>query len=140
VRRQLALVAMVALLACSNSARGDDPLESFQTFWKSFRESIVDAKPDAVAALTQFPFKTRGTLDDAPVRSVDQAGFAGALEEVLGQDPGLSSKPETMRDLILRTETVDERAMSGSGMARIGSLVFSNTAAGWRLTMAYTDD
>jgi hypothetical protein len=140
VRKQLAFVAMATLLACSGSARGEKPLESFQTFWKAFRESIVSAKPDATAALTEFPLKTRGTLDDAPVHSVDRAGFAGTLEEVLRQDPGLSSKPDTMRELILRTETVDERAMSGSGMARVGSLVFSNTAAGWRLTMAYTED
>ncbi|EDN65731.1 secreted protein [Beggiatoa sp. PS] len=40
-----------------------------QAFWKTFRTAVLADNRDKVVSITQFPFKTRGDLDDDPIRS-----------------------------------------------------------------------
>jgi hypothetical protein len=114
------------------------PADDLQHFWGDFRAAVLANDAQKVAALTRFPFKTRGTLDADPVETHDRAWFLDALDRLLAQDPGLSMQPDTMRALIERTRALSAESAGGRSAARLGDFVFEKTGEKWLFTLAYT--
>ncbi len=91
--------------------------------------------------MTRFPFRTRGTLDTDSIVVYDRLAFLDIVDRLLAQDPGLRPEPETMRDLIDRTDSVTTRHLGDGGRtARIGVFVFERGPDGWRFARAYIDE
>jgi len=53
-------------------------LDDFAAYWPEFREAVASGDRDKIAALTRFPFETRGDSDDDPVRKLDREKFLRA--------------------------------------------------------------
>lgn len=108
-----------------------------QEFWVEFRRAILNQDSSQVLAMTVFPFKARGPLDDDPVTYYDRSGFYKVFQSFLSQWDGLSLRSLTELDAIKATVAVDKEDVDGNH-ARVGNLVFEKDAlAGWRLTFAY---
>ena len=115
--------------------------EDFQGFWSGFRAAALAGDQQKVAAMTQFPFKTRGVMDSDPVVSHDRAGFLKLWDKLLEQDPGLKPEPETMRQFIQRKTQIVAADLGRTGStARIASFVFQKVNDRWLFTMAYVEE
>jgi hypothetical protein len=115
--------------------------EDFQGFWNGFRAAVLANDQQKVAALTQFPFKTRGVMDGDPVVSHESAGFLILWDKLLTQDPGLKPEPETMRQFIQRKTRIAATDLGRTGStARIASFVFQKVNDRWLFTMAYVEE
>jgi hypothetical protein len=77
-------------------------------FWSAFRKAVAAADLEGVAALTEFPFQTRGPSDSDPVVPRDRAAFLGLVGQMLETDSGMKAESETMRELIAKTAWVEE--------------------------------
>jgi hypothetical protein len=132
---------VVAVAACSQQASSESTATSFRSFWIQFRTAALSGDSGKVAALTYFPFETRGTLDDSPVQKVGRVEFDRLLGRLLEQDPGLRPEPETMRALLERTTAVEDReVVEGGKTARLGTFVFRRVDGAWRFTRAYVEE
>lgn len=115
--------------------------EGFEGFWNGFRAAVLADDPQKVAAMTQFPFKTRGVMDSDPVASHERAGFLKLWDKLLAQDPGLKREPETMRQFIQRKTQIVATDLERTGSAaRIASFVFEKVNDRWLFTMAYVEE
>jgi len=113
--------------------------ENPQTFWAEFRAAVLGDKTEKVVALTNFPFKTRGTMDEDPILEHDRKWFAQTFPKLLAIDPGLSGEEgDTMRALIKRTEKITDAQVDENSL-RVGDFVFEKIKEEWRFTMAYWD-
>lgn len=114
--------------------------ESFERFWQAFRQAILAGDRNTIAAVTRFPFETRGPSDDDPVGKRDRAGFPALLDSLLAQESGMGDS-ETTRQFIERTTTLTERNVApGAKEARVGDFFFVNTDGRWWFARAYTDE
>ncbi|HZF67584.1 MAG TPA: hypothetical protein VEZ47_06075 [Gemmatirosa sp.] len=162
--RRLALLVGLALVvaappACARAQAADGvaagpAATSFRTFWTAFRSAALAGDTVRVAALTRFPFRTRGDMDDDSVRRHARRAFPALfVERALTVDPGLSIEPETMRDLIARTIVPGDGVVHADGRrARVGAFVFERVAVSvgaprrarraraWRFVQAYLPD
>lgn len=121
--------------ACSVAA---PPADDLQAFWQKFRAAAGAHDAKALAALTQFPFETRGVDDADPVKKHEPAAFPELVKRMLSQNTGLAVKEETHAQLIARTTHV---AAQGRGDSfRVGDLVFHRINGKWRLVRAYLDE
>jgi hypothetical protein len=111
-----------------------------QAFWSAFRGAVLTGDKNATASLAEFPFKTRGTLDNDPVMTIDKDSFIEMLDRILDQDPGLRQEPETMRELIRRTAAVPQESIENETMFRIGLFLFKKIRGKWRFVQAYIEE
>lgn len=123
-----------AASAEARAAAARTPAPSLQSFWASLRKAALAGDTDAVAALTRFPFKTRGELDGEPWVQHGREGFPAVFSRLLQQDTGLAAEEEPLRRLIERTPSLQEGA---AGSARLAALVFELVDGRWMLTAAY---
>ncbi|MEW6517646.1 MAG: hypothetical protein AB1439_12170 [candidate division FCPU426 bacterium] len=126
-----------ALAACSQgqppAAQGD-----FHAYWKEFRAASLSLSARKAAAMTQFPFITRGEMDEDPEIPRDREWFERMYPAVLQADPGMRPEPETMLQLINRTPQVTERDYApGSDFARVGLFEFRKINGAWKFVRAY---
>jgi hypothetical protein len=123
----------------------------FRAFWAAFRSAALAGDTARVAALTRFPFRTRGDMDGDRVRRHPRRAFPALfLARALVVDPGLSTEPETMRDLVERTIVPGDGTVDAKGRhARVGAFVFERVAVSsptrrraraWRFVQAYLPD
>jgi hypothetical protein len=114
---------------------------SFQAYWGEFRTAVLNDDGVKFTALTQFPFKTRGTMDWDPVLRHNRAWFAKNYARLLADDPGVTAElqRDTQRALIERTEQLSEKHKLGSTGWRIGNFEFKKVRGRWLLVMAYWD-
>jgi hypothetical protein len=129
-------LALLAPTSCAQSegkrAAGDD----FQKYWSDFRAAAVSKDVDKVAALTRFPFKTKGILDSDPQKTYDAAGFRKLFPKLLEQDTGLRPEPEPMLRYIERTTAPAAKGDS----ARVGQFVFEKAQGKWQFALAYVEE
>lgn len=111
----------------------------FDAFWPGFRRAALAGDTAALAAMADIPFRARGPLDDDPVVEYDRAAFVALLPLLLAADPGLSSRPSTMRALIESASAVPPGAVDGDE-ARVGEFVFTRRGGRWRFSRAYLPD
>lgn len=141
-RRAPILIDTAAALAAIAAAVEAE--STFVAFWAEFRRAALAGDTARVVALTRFPFRTRGPMDDDPVRRHARPAFPRLFfGRLLAADPGLRPTPDTMRDLLARTERPRGDAVDpGRRDARVGDFVFARAGRGapWRFTMAYTPD
>jgi hypothetical protein len=116
---------------------GASARERFNAYWSQFRSAIERNDKQALAALTRFPFETRGTYDDQPVRKHNAARFVEIIDELLEEDAG-ERKPISMRELILKTTEVTGNGFS-EVQAGVGNFEFLDLRKGWRFVRGYTD-
>lgn len=133
--RALLLPLLIAAASCVDATNAGGAT-TFQTFWSEFRTAALSKDAGRVAALTQFPFKTKGTLDSGPVRTYDAEAFRALLPKLLETDSGLSAEPETMLRYIEKKTT----ASADGDSARVGSFRFEKTGGKWRFTQAYVEE
>jgi hypothetical protein len=108
-----------------------------QEFWVEFRRATLNQDFNQVAAMTVFPFRTRGPLDDDPVNEYGKSRFYKVFQSFLSQWNGSDLSGSTELDAIRATAAVDKKYVNGN-YARVGDLVFEKDAVtGWRLTFAY---
>lgn len=131
-----AISLLPATVMCRQSSSADP--QTIEEFWAAFRKAVASKDYNTLAALTEFPFKTRGQLDSDPVVNRDRAAFLGMVDRLLDQDPGTKPEPETMRDLIGRTAVV--RASADGNSAKVGAFEFAKVRGRWRFTSAYVDE
>jgi hypothetical protein len=132
------LVLLLALLAGSSlSAQSGD----IQAFWTEFRQAIKNNDKDKVAAMTRFPFKTRGQTDSDPVKTHNKVSFLKIWDKLMQADPGLGPDADTMRRFVERKPTItSEASASEKGSARVGNFVFDRVQGKWLFTMAFLDE
>ena len=119
---------------------GNQP-QAFHEFWGHFKSVVLAGNKEQVAAVTFFPFKTRGMLDSDPVRLHDRRSFDELFDRLLAQDSGLKKEPEPMRDLIQRTDFSQAKPVKKhNSRERIGNFVFQRVDNRWRFVMAYLDE
>jgi hypothetical protein len=129
------LVLQVGLVACSNPSPAMAEGE-FQKFWTEFRRAALKKDVDRVSSMTAFPFETKGSLDENPIRSHDAGAFRAIFSKLLDMDTGLSAKRESMLQYIERKPTV----ASTGDQTRVGQFVFEKRQGKWAFVMAYLEE
>jgi hypothetical protein len=120
---------------------GKSAVQDFQGFWSDFRTATLANDLGRIMAMTRFPFRTRGPMDDDPVVSHGKDGFAKLWEKLLLQDPGLRPEPETVRQLIQRKVRISAAEHGrGASTARVAGLVFERVNGRWFFTRAYVEE
>lgn len=107
----------------------------FAAFWPVFRRAVLSKDTLTVLQMTQFPFETRGELDEDPVVKYKQADFLRVYHVLLGQWTGLSISGKEF-DLI-RTTTNTESIQPTADWARVGAMEFRKINGQWKLAFAY---
>jgi hypothetical protein len=132
------LVLVLALLVGSPlSAQSGD----IQPFWTEFRQAIKNNDKDKIAAMTRFPFKTRGQTDSDPVTTHSRVSFLKIWNKLMQADPGVDPEADTMRKFVERKPTIAGEALaSEKGYARVGNFVFERVQGKWLFTMAFLDE
>jgi hypothetical protein len=117
-------------------------LDDFAAYWPEFREAVASGDRDKIAALTRFPFETRGDSDDDAVRKLGREEFLRALDSMLNEDPGLLvDGKETQRQYIARSAKLNARDYtSGDESAHVGVFLFEKHGNRWWFTRAYVSD
>jgi hypothetical protein len=135
----LLLLALPATTTCSQSSTSRPASQTLDEFWSAFRAAVAAKDNTAIASLSEFPFKTRGPLDSAPIVAHDRSSFLRMVDRMLDQDSGLKPEPDRMRELIKRTSSI-QRSSPGGSSARLGAFVFQTAQGRWRFAMAYVDE
>lgn len=135
------LLLGLSVLSISTTALAGPCPETAQRYWDTFRRSVVNGDPQAVADASRFPFLVNGTLDDSNIRRVQRKTFIRLLPSLLRTDPGLTAEPSTMKALIQATEQLSPTFCNARGnQMRVGSWVFEQTPQGWRFVQGFLDD
>jgi len=122
--------------------------QSPQEFWSKFRVAALAGDHAALQGIARFPFVTRGTDDDDPNVSHDEAAFAGLLPKILAQDTGLTRDGETMREYIERHPDLPSVAVGGGQFVPVaadaaqfsaGTLNFEKIDNRWYWVLAYLE-
>jgi hypothetical protein len=115
------------------------PVDDFFTFWKSFRNAVIDSDSNKIISMTKFPFQTRGPLDDDLIVKYNNRKFIHVFNAFLNQWNGRELNDTTEMDDIKKTLTPNKNYIQ-KDMARVGDLVFNKNAKGWKLVLAYLNN
>jgi hypothetical protein len=142
MKKLIPLVAMVLVLV--TNAQAQRPVAEFEAFWNQFRAAVLRDDKSQIAALTSFPFTTRGPLDRDPTIKHSRTWFLKKIDGLLAQKhyryEGDKLKPFTMRDLIEEKQTITEKDLNGGGnRVWIEDFIFDKRRGRWSFTFAYTE-
>ncbi|WP_168879280.1 hypothetical protein [Rhizobium sp. P28RR-XV] len=115
-------------------------LTEFQSFWAHFRQAVMNDDIAAIEALTVFPLKTKGQLDDDPVKAIGKRAFAPLLRSRLKEDANMRGFSGNTLDFLRANPVFPRIDVDGSGDQNVGSLVFRRQTNGWKLSMIYRAD
>ena len=138
------LAAIVAILMLSLGASAQTPVTEFQAFWDEFRSAVLQDDKARIAALTSFPFTTRGPFDRDPTINHSRAWFLEKIDGLLAQKhyryKGPKMEPFTMRQLIEEKTTISAKDFNG-GNSRVWveDFVFEKRRGRWFFAFAYTE-
>lgn len=123
-------------------AQGADAAGSvdFRPFWQRFRQAVMSDDAKAIESMVNFPLKTKGELDDDPVKSVGKPAFGPLLRASLQEDANMRGFNGSTLDFLRANAVFPKADLDGSGAQRIGSLVFQRGKSGWKLSMIYRSD
>ena len=142
MRRLITSLAIVLVLGASAPAQNQ--VAEFQAFWDQFRAAVRQKDKAGIAALTSFPFTTRGPLDRDPTIRHSRVWFLKSIDGLLAQKhyryDGPKLQPFTMRELIEEKQTITEKDLSGSNRVWIEDFVFDKRRGRWLFTFAYTEE
>ena len=134
----LFLISLGFAPAACNQRQPQPEQDDFQSYWNTFRTESLSMRARKVADMTQFPFITRGEMDEDPEVTGDRKWFERMYPAVLQADPGLKPEPETMMQFIYRTPRITEREHApGSDFARVGAFEFVKVGGVWKFVRAY---
>ena len=138
------LATLVAILIFSCGVNAQTQVTEFQAFWDEFRTGVLQHDNDRIAALTMFPFRTRGPYDRDPVRKHNRAAFLKMFDQLLSQKHyrynGPSLEPFTMRQLIAEKTTITAKDFNGGNQrVWVEDFVFEKIRGRWFLAFAYTE-
>src|SRR5687768_9054439 len=80
--------------------KSESSSEDFLIFWKNFRTAVLRSDTTQIIEQTQFPFQTRGPLDNDPTIEYSKKNFARVFSAFLSQWNGLDLDSGTELDLI----------------------------------------
>jgi hypothetical protein len=129
------LNTIIARTTSDTSLSTDD----FFSFWKGFRKAVIDSDTSKIILTTNFPFQTRGPLDDDPIVKYSNGKFLQVFKAFLNQWTGQGLNDTTELDDIKRTVSPDKNNIQ-KDIARVGDLVFNKTDKGWKLVFAYLNN
>jgi hypothetical protein len=131
-----------AVLAQAARPQGSEAanIMDFQSFWGNFRQAVMNDDTAAIEAMVNFPLKTKGELDDDPVRAIGKPAFGPLLRASLKEDANLRGFSGSTLDFLRANPVFPKSDMDGGGAQRIGSLVFQRQTTGWKLSMIYRSD
>lgn len=141
MKKLITVVALLLLLGANASAQ--DRIAEFQAFWDQFRSAVLQNDKARIAALTSFPFTTRGPFDKDPTIKHSRAWFLKNLTGLLAQKhyryDGPKLQPFTMRELIEEKQTITAKDLNGGNRVWIEDFIFDKRRSRWFFTFAYTD-
>jgi hypothetical protein len=112
--------------------------EEFLAFWEGFKDAVLNNDMDTVIELTEFPFKTRGVLDDDPEIEYTPDQFKLAWDRLLTIDPKTAELPTSMREIVLSFDQWNDQEIL-AGSVRIGDFLFHKTGGRWLFYFAYME-
>ena len=142
MRRLAVAIAILVLLPAVANAQTH--VTEFQAFWNQFRSAVTQNDKTRIAALTSFPFTTRGPFDRDPTFKHSRAWFLKRIDGLLAQKhyryDGPKLQPFTMRELIEEKQTVTEKDFNGgNNRVWIEDFIFDKRRGHWSFTFAYTE-
>ncbi len=142
MKKLITSVAMVLVLVAN--ARAQNHVAEFQAFWDQFRSAVVQNDTARIAALTSFPFTTRGPFDRDPTIKHNRSWFLKRIHGLLAQKhyryDGPKLQPFTMRELIEQKKSISEKDFNGGGnRVWIEDFIFDKRGNRWSFTFAYTE-
>lgn len=141
MKKPITVIALLLLLGANAPAQ--DRVAEFQAFWDQFRSAVLQNDEARIAALTSFPFTTRGPFDKDPTIKHTRAWFLKNLAGLLAQKhyryDGPKLQPFTMRELIEEKHTITEKDLNGGNRVWIEDFIFDKRRGRWSFTFAYTD-
>jgi hypothetical protein len=123
--------------AAANPAAAVASGVDFQPFWAGFRKAVLAHDVAAIEAMTRFPLKAKGELDDDPAKPISKAGFPPMLAAILKSDANVRGFQGTTQDFVQSHPTFPVDKLDGGGHQRVGDLVFQQGPGGWALAMVY---
>lgn len=138
------ITSLAIVLVLVASARAQNQVAEFQAFWDQFRSAVQQNDKAGIAALTSFPFTTRGPFDRDPTVKHSRAWFLKRVDGLLGQKhyryDGPKLQPFTMRELIREKRTITEKDFNGgNNRVWIEDFIFAKRRGRWSFTFAYTE-
>lgn len=138
------ITSVAVLLVLVTNVQAQRPVAEFQVFWNQFRAAVLQDDKSQIAALTSFPFTTRGPFDRDPTIKHSRAWFLKKINGLLAQKhyryEGDKLKPFTMRELIEEKQTITVKDFNGGGnRVWMEDFIFDKRRGRWSFTFAYTE-
>jgi hypothetical protein len=114
-----------------------------EAFWAEYRAAALSGDTARLLPLVQFPFTTRGMMDDDPIVKHGREEFPALVARLLAQLNGMALEyGQTERQLLEETTRLPpgEVELSKDGWFRVGTFEFKRVDGGWKVVHAYTDE
>lgn len=118
-------------------------LADAEAFWAEYRAAALSGDTARLLPLVQFPFTTRGPMDDDPVVKHGREEFPALFARLLAQWDGMGMQnAQTERQLLEKTTRLapGEVELSKDGWFRVGTFEFRRVDGGWKVVHAFTDE
>lgn len=112
--------------------------EEFLMFWDVFKQAIEANDVEKVIPLTEFPFTTRGVMDQDPEVTYTPDTFKLLWPRLMNMDVPTAELPTTARESLLVYSQWNEQEILG-GWTRAGDLQFRKRDGKWKLYYAYVE-
>ncbi|MBK9391139.1 MAG: hypothetical protein IPN68_13460 [Bacteroidetes bacterium] len=154
--RKIILIAII-LISCSfacfnNKEKQTNKVDSksileielsdiFQTYWKDFREAVINSDSLKLLTLTNFPLKSHGVMDSDPQILINSKNFYYYFQICLNEETGMSINFETNLDFIKKIDKITDYKFytKNREWQRINQMEFQKINNYWRLTLIYFD-
>ena len=114
-----------------------------EAFWAEYRAAALSGDTARLLPFVEFPFTTRGSMDDDPIVKHGREEFPAFFARLLAQPNGLSlDYGQTERQLLEETTRLPpgEVELSKDGWFRVGTFEFKRVGGAWKVVHAFTDE
>ncbi|MDH4471354.1 MAG: hypothetical protein QE487_02035 [Fluviicola sp.] len=122
----------------SNETKKQVSTKSFSEFWSRFRTAVLNSDTTAVTAMTEFPFRTRGPLDDYPIVEYNKEQFPVVFWKFLKQWSGLDLEGTTELEEIKKA--TPKESATNIDYINVADLEFRKINDEWRFTFIYLNE
>lgn len=114
----------------------------FQSFWKKYREAIMDSNYTEIKEMTQIPLIIKGYEDNDPIIKINAKSFIKLFNDFL-KEVKVYYKDSTISRIEFIKKLNDPKEYNGYTESKnwraIENMEFIKTERGWKLSKIYMD-
>jgi hydroxyethylthiazole kinase-like sugar kinase family protein len=118
--------------------------DNAQSFWKTFRQAVLNGKTSEIVSMTRFPFEVRGVDDGDPVKRYNRHKFPAIFNQVVSQHvivmTGKDVIEKTMLQIVKEKKDLNAADIAAPDFFRVELFTFHMIKGRWFFTRAYLEE